>query len=263
MSADATSQAEGGLGDLGAKGRGGSGGTGRRYSSRCRMCSLGRANVFSFWPNVFTFGPDVFSLAGNVFSFRRCESPGVQPCGARDFAVRPGGRGGARDREAGEARGGSTGSPGTGMGPGPPGLNWNAGDQVEPPPTHGRGIAVGKSSPPGAWDTLRCRARRWWCGHLVLSPLPQTRPRPRARRSADGLATSALLALLPELRRLAGRTAEPVALHARIARTGAVPGVRWFRAHECMRRGVHRSRRGIGSAAQRIGDYRRLLDRAL
>ena len=41
------------------------------------MCSVGRAdvfsfggNVFSFWPNVFTFWRNVFILAGQVFSFR-------------------------------------------------------------------------------------------------------------------------------------------------------------------------------------------------
>ena len=40
------------------------------------ICSVGRANVFSFganvfsfWPNVFTFWRNVFTLAGQVFSF--------------------------------------------------------------------------------------------------------------------------------------------------------------------------------------------------
>ena len=46
------------------------------------MCSLRRANVFSYLPNVssfrpdvFSFRPNVFSLAGHVFSFWRWASP--------------------------------------------------------------------------------------------------------------------------------------------------------------------------------------------
>ena len=38
--------------------------------ARLGMCSVGRGNVFSFWPDVFTFRLNVFTLAGQVFSFR-------------------------------------------------------------------------------------------------------------------------------------------------------------------------------------------------
>ena len=231
-----------------------------------RMCSLGRANVFSFWPNVFTFGPDVFSLAAECVQFWGDASlpefsrtgPGISPCAREVEGVRGIGRQGKRG-------GGSTGSPGMGMGPGPTGLSWNAGDQVEPPPTHGRGIAVGKNSPPG----------RLGYAEMPRASLVVRSSRPIAftadsaapasatfrRRSGNFGTTGTSAGTAP-----AGRDGPPSqwgALHTRIARTGAVPSMRWFRAHECLRRGVHRSRRVIGSDARRIGDYRRLLDHAL
>ena len=62
------------------------------------MCSLGRANVFSFlpnvssfranvssfWPNVFTFEGNVSTLAGQVFSFRRWGVPSVETSARRN-----------------------------------------------------------------------------------------------------------------------------------------------------------------------------------
>ena len=43
--------------------------------ARFGMCSVGRANVFSFLPNVFGFRRNVFTLAGQVFTFGWGASP--------------------------------------------------------------------------------------------------------------------------------------------------------------------------------------------